>query len=844
MNFKHIAVASLLLYSPFVAAMDGAKHLSNVDDAAYLKLLDKVASPWSDCSTEQRAEILNQVHDWSMVHNPQKLALAYRLRVSQIDNELLGERYNNATDAKYGELCDALGKYAAVDHTGAYTELHDLIKCEILKRFSVCPQLIIPAFPIMLFKLLKEKWPDQFKTMAHEAVTEKLPTLLLLAITHPERMRAFEKTSLSTAHLVHTTLNRKKCAEPFKILCNHGQSLHVQFEQQIAERLSTILQQLPEACNPLISLFESPSSLLQKAAFDTLLASISHKQADEFWKEVITRKILFEHAESAPVGEAELYTELFEKLKTCEQLDDCFFDTGMQLLIQQAMQKPACKSLTSSLIEHYFDTYENTSINAAFCSAIRTKKLTNARLSSILAVAQKTGFARCLVQGTLQEVRCALVQDESVDLAKRAQFFDEILWEGMPDNFTSALVQLRPRPFQQHVDTIIHALNNASNQATVFADRAQLVELAKQHPQLPAKPQILTRIFGSLFCALEENKEAEKPFVQVENNREFVRPFFPDGALFFGYVHYKGSYKLYACRKETGLPVWASPLLCESPQPCTITDKSLLCVTEANSIAQIDLASGEVVQKLPLQEDTKIAKLCVADSRILYAINEMPCRSIRLFNLVDGTRHTVEPPEDARPDKEKAGLVGTALVMPAQKSFLLVSDDGNTRSIPQQTRKVERPAFISDGRFLFYEKIAEASRAHSLACLELATGNHLWEHQLDSFVQAKLTPDGSTIFVLTKRALMALATSPSVQNRLRWQTPLAQRTNSVATELDSILLSNDAATLYGLSEDYGDLYRFDSQTGKKEFLCASKLGRATEFVGTFNNKPYLRGVSY
>ena len=77
-----------------------------------------------------------------------------------------------------------------------------------------------------------------------------------------------------------------------------------------------------------------------------------------------------------------------------------------------------------------------------------------------------------------------------------------------------------------------------------------------------------------------------------------------------------------------------------------------------------------------------------------------------------------------------------------------------------------------------------------------------------------------------------------------WEKVKTELERSFLSEIDSIYLSNDSSTLYGLEKNDGKLYKFDTKTGEKTFLYEKKLSRVQNIVWDYDGKLYMQGIHF
>ena len=834
-----------------------ANNLQAMDiDEACRKQLERAAQEYSNLDLQERESIVRQTHDWALTHNPHLLDKAYEKLVDGYRYRCRSLTNSNGKERKkaYDSLLFLLDQYAEVNPESAMKKLEYLIDNNVLGKRFVYEYYSedLPTFPIKVLQVLKKRDPSKFELTSKKVVSTRLNSFLLLALAHPEQMEQLEDETLSVGGLIKTALHNvrshPKKANNLENILRHGTAYHTQFEREIAELLPGALK---NSCigSDLIGLFKSPSDYLRWRSLSTLLGYIADGSEDVYWKKEIIKDLL-EHEADAPLQGAELYQALFNTfLKSTSPASDF----GIQLLIQHLINQSSnvdSADLGRSFLGQYLNissehAFHNQqfSINDSFELAVKAGAVTLEQLNNMYAVAQETGFEGFINPDIIQKFKIKMILNETIPRGKRAQFFRELLTNRIASNENYAdlvkhIDQLPFSPFKRYAHAILIALDPKSHQTASFGARADLVELSKQYSGFCDNPDILRRHrYELLFEAFNEQQKPEASHIHVEVKQGFASPIFPEGPYCFGYVcnNMENTYRLYACNKKTGLPVWMSPVI--GNLPYAILKDSMFCATKSGSIVKLDTSNGDTLQEFTLEDTGKIKQLyATSDQEKLYVLYE---ESAFLIDLKTGAYQKIMFPEKSNEDR--ASFVGDRLIIPSLTDFFIIDNKGHTMKIPHHPSDFYFPLVEGTNQFMVYDREDEQTYQSILVCLDSNTSKQLWEYPIDSLIQSKVSPNNDFIFVLTDRAVMAFATNPKESGPLVWKTDLGKNSSS---KINSIYLSNDSSTLYGLETRYGKLYKFDIETGEKTFLYEKKLSHRQNIVGDFNNKLYIQGTHY
>lgn len=858
---------------------------SPLSENTYQMLRQKISEcSVSDFSVAMQAEILKTIYEQaSKNEDPKELSKMYANVISNYYDDLEDglqdvspEEKTKKIDKGYATIAELLDQQATVDYEGSMETLEYLINQECIERLGFFSETY--AYPIKLLALLKKKKYTAYRSLAYKMVDKQLSGSLMLAFTQPKEMETLKDSRddiLSIDTLINTAAenilsDKIKLDNPsieridtiLKVLLGVGRDYHTLYQEKIAKLLPQAIKKCPSSSYFLINL-QSPSEALKKQAAYTLLEYIANPEnKDLFWKREIISDLL-KNGNKTLIKEGDLYRSLFQILKKSYDVKDF----GTQLLIDHLKGKKDFYTLFNSIVKDYLQISNDCkTINEAFEAALQKKSLSLEQCSSLLSVAQKTKFQLFLDRNTVNQCKLKIILDETMSFKHRTAFLNDLLIDRF-GNYTYDITDLKEKikqlplcSFRKYAHLLFIALDPTVDQTAHFTARAQLEEISNE--LLCEEPEILRFYFGSLYHAFDKWQREKASYTRV--NPSFTNPFFPTGNSCFGIIindglaqyREKSTYRLYACDKDKGLPLWKSPFAATGKILYSIGRDWVYCAPVGNSSITYDCVelmkegsndnfvvlnkkTGQIISTVNLNKEGKIEQLYIVEqpnnNEVIYILYG---DKLILANLVAETFKTIKLPEKAI--IAYASLVAKELIIPTRKDFFIVASDGTTRSIPHESIGSLSLKIVGNDQFIGYQKHVKQDQLFNkiandtlFVCLDAKTTKCLWEYPVDGIAEIEFSKDNSKVFILSGNALMALDTDPKASRRLIWEKKECNRFN-----FTSILPSADSSVLYGIKKR-SELYQFDSKTGEDKLLSKSDyLG--LKLVDIFNDKFYVQ----
>ncbi len=878
---------------------------------AYRTILDALGRDYNRPSVAARKELLGLVHSWACANKLEELKKIYSSYIWNVYNRY--DYGNNLTqeekDELFNELIESLLAYNTLDSAAASKLAEHFTKryTEYLYRHTGSSDK-----PLRLLATLKQINYESFEKHANELISsDKLAAILQVLLQHPETAAHYDKTLLSRDMLIQKTLASAEVQkEPdhnaFAAFINHGSAYHKEYELEILRALPLFCKNASMYRN-VQPLFKSALPALREAVFHAYLHCVvtTGTSYDHYFQHSLIDELVRENLDAlTALDPNKNYSECFY-----QQSKDNNNDYAIQKLFCKIAraQKPQTATLLGRILREYLEakdpkieTADQKALKAIVTAALRdaiaggSEVITLTRIQQILNIAKETGFLDYLDAGFLQELSRKTALSETTPLAQRAEFLNNLIIQHLSgkklttDVLHAELAELRkhilffltPSPFRYWATTLFDALNPQQSYFEQFAARRVLIDIHEQYADLPECPDGITRIYPRLYRALRQRYEQPKqPLVHETVESSFNRPLFAPGNLMYGYVanddgQYRGNgyyYRLYACDKGTGLPVWASPVRsAEKEYSFGLCQGSLWALSSveeekdendqtvfASRFLEYDPSNGDIKNEFTVGIREKIKKVFFCN---LYGKWIITDQALHIWpHHAPFAIHSIDLPADINTNfVECIGdqIVFTSCGSEDDAQIAVYNFDGKSYRIETGASRFFPPDVFGNQDMFFMAPSAEKNASPRLLCFNAQDGRPLWEYALPTTLKkAVLSTDGTILYVLTEKELLALTTSPETSglnrlafgfNRLLWQTSIEDSNAfSIKEQITDIQLSENGNTLYGL-HDYneGHLYQFDTKSGAKMYLYPVHEARGHDFVGFHNNKPYIRSYSY
>ena len=811
-----------------------AKIIAAKSKRVYSSVLDKVSSKFSGMSCEKRKQLLALAHDWALSHGQQ---------------ERLAEGYSEfilSCETVSDEMVDIFLKFAQAAPRDALKTLETFTQ-DYVEEFGC----VYPSFEFLqLVTMLKRCGSEKFDEYAQQILRDGEMRSLLPMVSDPARARKLEGTPFTPNQFIERifeqALANKKGARGFVWLLQDGQSHHEQHQERIAASLPDFIAKNPSSHEAVMALFKSPSAELRESALSVLIEQLCTQEdysCRRKYIDALLKSSEVPEGVEVPADVDELHRRMFTACKEQETP----YDYGIQKLLVHRFELVGNDQLLVEMLRGYLnvspDMCSSYAIGDLLQCALASKSIPVSRFAQIIATANDSKFVQYMPQEFLKRFKLDAIQDEAISLKERCQLLSDLLQAGQPADVRPLIEGLSDSAFKEYGGRLIEVLTASEGSKAYFAARRALIELSKKEVEFSAGLDIVMRQRGPLYSSLEAREESRDDQVHVSVQKSLKSPQFPTGQLFFGYVEDEGpdfakkNYCLYACDKESGYPLWALPVTSSKQHPYAIFEDSVYCVTDEGGIIQYDLNSGEEKNRFDSPvEDEQTRALHITRGGILYHLKE---KQVAIQNLKDGSVTTQTFPDVRGPLKFE--LVGEHLVAWKGREVreLFLIDKNGTRELPiNNTRVRGNPKVVGDEHRLIYSRYGDARDDRSLICIDSNSGDPQWEFPFDSSLQGApiLSPDGRTLFVLTKKTLTALSTQILSDGKpdVLWKTPRTGIRNL------QIVLSDDGTLMYGVETIGGKLYQFDTKTGKKTYLYGDYSGGKDALLGIFNNKLYMQ----
>lgn len=896
-------------------------------------ILEVLNNDWNGPSFEVRKELLRIAHPWACEHNPAALKKAYSSYIFNLNDsyEFGGNKTEEVRTELFNEITESLRIYGTFDAAGA-CHIADQFIQHLIKHMH--PGFLRSSRPLCMLATLRSINTLCFEKYAREIIsTDKIVAALEILLIHSEVAVLFEGSCMSLEALIETVLKSAQEEKPkidaFTKLIARGAAYHKKYESEIIRTLPIFYKNKSE-CNNAKPLFKSPLTALREAAFQLYLNNITTSASrDTFWEHNLVDRLLEEDLVTLTAGdlsvncEERLYQDALQKNN----------DYAIQKLFCKvaADKNPQSRAWQARILREYVEASDENSettddLKPVVTSALErgargtSSVLTLARIRQIVETASATGFLQYIDAQFLKEFTKIAALSDITPLAQRAQFFNDLVMQQLngkgltADALEDELASLRAlllvinhSPFTKWANTVLDALSLKQNYLGHFRARRELIDLHKEFSDLPACPDVITRIHPRLYHALRERYQPEQPLVHETVDSSFKELLFAPGNLMFGYVpndtgHYRGNenyYRLYACDKTTGLPLWASPVQVKETYPfgfcgtfkefskrgwlengdpsgyfLLLPREILLHVYEILTVEELWALTNVDEQKDEAGETIFVSTFVVYDAKngvikCDYVIRTKEkikdviyCKPFGRYIITDEGLHvwrdhsqnlTVSINLLKDVNTNFVECIGQRLLFPScgneeQAEIAVYNLNGEHYRIPTGASHFFKPTLFGSQNLLFMAPYSEKRDFQRLACFKAENGQPLWEYQLPSNVKkAILSADESILYILTEKQLIALSTAVEINgmNRLLWETSIVAPESIIRDQITDIQLSEDERTLYGL-HDYnkGHLYRFDTKSGEKTYLYAVNEARGHKFVGFHNNKPYLCSYSF
>jgi len=822
----------------------------------------------------QEAGVITKAHDWIVKHDDyffkesyhNLLDQAYRRVIDQYCKQL-NSAYHRDTNSN---LYRMLRTYATFNQRQAVNAVKTLIDEHIFKQsYYFCGGTKRVTYPAELLTLLQMADQKTFDITVKKGIEERCDRFLKLAITHPKLMHEHAPAIIGKT-LALAQQNPDDMTHFFYLLST-GTMYHQAFENEIAALLPSSIFQSDEG-KELAILFHSPSAHLQHVAFAALLEHVANKDNND---DLLCSKIntLLTSEAHAPYKGIHFYEQIFNAF---DQSESPVKDVGMQMLIQHLHTQPQASGwsaikhmagsfigipeddpvhLAGSILGLYLNLHiapgKTISIHDAVKAAVTHKRISRNQLHNILIAARQTSFEKHIDPAMLAQLKIDSVEDKSCSMRIRAQLFDELLLGRIRAHqhirpLEEIIDQCRNTPFKKYAQAMITALNTPYGKAKHFAARERIITLAKRYSHMfIAYPLSILDKYGPLVKVCQQKETSSPHFMYVDP--QLTNPTFPSGSLCFGYItHYAQNedhepepcYRLCACNKLTGRPVWAGPMV-QRQQPYTITQDNVYCVTDKGTIAIFNRYTG-TKEEDSIKFDQglgTIIQLHAIDQNKLHLVSDS---HVAFIDLEKENYRSIPLPHGA--NLNYASCVGNKMIIPMPYHFLIADSAGTPSFLENRCKQNDWPYMQGNNKFMVYQKLS--NNVPLLICLDTQTNKKLWTYPLDGQIHTKLwTPHQSiqissgddTLFVLTEKSITAL--NPHVtQDNLMWQ---VVTDNKKCPAINSIYLSKDSKALYAASQTTGELFKFNAQTGTKRLIAEPTEECNYNVIDDYADKLYI-----
>lgn len=878
---------------------------------AYQTILDALGRDYNRPSVAARKELLGLVHSWACVNKTEELKKIYSSYIWDVYNRY--DYGNNLTQEEKDDLLNELNESLL-----AYNTLDSAAACKLAEHFTkrytkhLYRHTSSSDKPLRLLATLKLINYESFEKHANELLSsDKLAAILQILVQHPETAAHFDKTLISRDMLIQKTLasaeiQKEPNHDAFAAFIAHGATYHKDYELEILRALPLFCKDASMYRN-VQPLFKSSLPALREAVFHAYLHCVvtTGTSFDRYFQHSLIDELVKENLDALTVLDpTKNYSECFY-----QQSKDNNNDYAIQKIFCKIAreQKPQTATLRARILREYLEasdpkseTADQKALKAIVTASLRgaivtgSEVITLTRLQQILDAARETGFLEYIDAEFLQEFSHKAALSDITPLAQRAEFLNNLIIQHLAgknlttDTLHAELAELRkhilwvltPSPFRYWATTLFDALNPQQSYFKQFAARRALIDIHEQHADLPECPDCITGIYPRLYRALRQRYEQPKqPLVHETVESSFNRPLFAPGNLMYGYVanddgNSRGNqnyYRLYACDKITGLPVWASPVQsAKNKYPFGLCQGSLWALSSvqeekdengqtvfASKFIEYDPLNGDIKNDYTLGIKEKIKKVFFCN---LYGKWIITDHALHIWpHHAPFAIHSIDLPADI--NSNFVECIGDRIVFTScgnedHAQIVVYNFDGKSYRIETGASRFFPPDVFGNQDVLFMAPSAEKEASPRLLCFNAQDGRPLWEYVLSSTLKkAVLSPDGTILYVLTEKKLLALTTSAETSGlyslvsgfkRLLWESSIEDpNAFCIKEQITDIQLSEDGNTLYGL-HDYneGHLYQFDTKSGAKMHLYPVHEARGHDFVGLHNNKPYIRSYSY
>ena len=822
------------------------------------KVLEKLNKS-KESSFKKRKILAGSILNWAVSH--EKKDTMKEMYKSFVQEDILRKEDSFSDDG-----IDVLHSYYRLDPESALRCIEYFSKKRAVEYISQAQfSNKVKDDSLRLFGMLYQYKSKKFEEYAAQVLKDKLDSLLCVVFAHPQRMKELRGSMLDFDTIMEkvfesalTIDDEGRSSDAFKVLLERGQDYHVAYENRISQLLPDYIKKFPYKDRGLRALFDSPSEFLRSESVSTLIEYVASfdKRADSYSYQSCVND-LFEKKSEKNAEELDLYGKLYNSFKK----HGYSADYGVQKLFLHLQQSGASQLNSRALMGEYLNLspefLKNSTqvplkefVTGALQQALVTETIAFDRLSSVVASAQKTGLQQYIAQNFLKQFKKASVVREDVSLKEREQFLEDLIRDNGDSLDISELVGNIPESvFKTYAQQLLAAMNPNQTYYAHFAARRALAELHKEHEDLPENPRVVSDRYSRLYNPFNWYGKRTKSEVHITVKQEFMHPTVPAGDLCFGWHDSRQGpdteYCFYACDKKTGYPVWVAPFENKKREGLLhgIWQDFVYCVTDDGVIMQFDKNNGQHVSTItPSIQDTSIKKFHITPQGMLYLVTQ---KNITTIDLQGGREIITPMPEYA--NENYASFVGEKLVLPNYKThdlFLIGRDSISNIKTPNSDH-FDHPRVIGNDDLLVYTYDA-GTRQDSLVGVNPQTGAQLWKYDPDAELQGmpKFSADGSKLFVLTEKKLIALSLQhQTIQGQpcVLWETSLEEK---FSNKINQILPSEDGMKIYGIQEDYGKLYQFDIQTGSATYLYDANLGRIQKLVGTCEDKVYIQGIHF